>query len=223
MSDDNTTFIREVNEEMRSDAAKAFWARFRYVIIAGVIAIVAGTAAFRGWEYWQKTTAAKSGDAFLAALELARDGKADEALAGFKDLEATGHGSYPVLARMRAATVLVDKGDAAAAASAFASVYNDAGVPIAIREASRLRAGYLLVDAGSYDDVSAAVEVLAVPANPARHSAREALGFSAFKAGDLARAGEWFEAISADTEAPAGISTRATIMLDLIAGRGAAS
>jgi hypothetical protein len=51
-----------------------------------------------------------------------------------------------------------------------------------------LRAAYLLVDHGSYSDVSAEVEVLAVPGNPARHSAREALGLAAFKAGDLAKA-----------------------------------
>lgn len=223
MADDNSTFIREVNEDLRSDYMKALWKRFRFVIFGVAAAIVIFTAAFRGWEYWKETTAAKSGDAFLAALEQARSGQSDAALAAFKDLEATGFGSYPVLAQMRAATVLADKGDTAAAIAAFSAIGKDASQPDPIRDAARLRAGYLLVDAGSYADVSAEVEVLAVPGNPARHSAREALGIAAYKAGDLKQSAQWFGDIAADSETPRGIRSRAGLMLDLIAARGGAS
>jgi hypothetical protein len=86
-----------------------------------------------------------------------------------------------------------------------------------------LRAAYLLVDHGSYDEVSAQVEVLAVPGNPSRHSAREALGLSAFEAGDLERASQWFGEIVADNQTPAGVANRAGLILDLIAARGGAS
>lgn len=223
MSDDNSTFVREVNDDLRSDYFKALWARFRFVIIGAAIAIVVVTAGLRGWNYWQETTAAKSGDAFLAALELAREGNTEAALAGFQELEKTGHGSYPVLARMRAATVLADQGDAAAAVSAFSAIGKDASQPTAIRDAARIRAAYLLVDHGSYEDVSAEVEVLAVPGNAARHSAREALGLAAFKAGDLAKASEWFNEIINDTQTPRGVANRARVILDLIAARGGAS
>ncbi|WP_322988611.1 tetratricopeptide repeat protein [Hoeflea sp.] len=220
MSDDNSTFIREVNDDLRSDLMKSLWKRFRFVIVGAAVAIVAITAGLRGWEHWKETTAAESGDAFLAALEQARDGNADAALAGFQEIEKSGYGSYPVLAQMRAATVLADKGDTAAAISAFSSVAKDSSQPQAIRDAARLRAAYLLVDHGSYADISAEVEQLAVPGNPARHSAREALGTAAFKAGDLAKAAQWFGDIAADTQSPNGIATRAGIMLDLIAARG---
>lgn len=223
MSDDDSTFIREVNEELRSDALKAFWRRYRYLIFGLAFAIVAGTAATRGWQYWLDVTAARSGDRFLAALELARGDKADEALAAFTELEKDGHGDYPVLARLRAATVLATKGDKKAAADAFAVVAADSSAPKAIRDVARLRAGYLLVDIGSYDEVSAQVEVLAVPGNAARHSAREILGLAAYKAGDFTRANQWFQEIAGDDETPAALSGRATVMLDLIAARGGAA
>ncbi|MDP2119803.1 MAG: tetratricopeptide repeat protein [Hoeflea sp.] len=223
MADDNSTFIREVNDDIRSDYMKALWKRFRFVILGLAIGIVAVTAGLRGWEYWKETTAARSGDVFLAALEKARTGDADAALAEFQELEKTGYGSYPVLARMRAATVLADKGDAAAAIAAFSSIGRDASQPVAIRDAARLRAAYLLVDHGSYAEVSSEVEVLAVPGNPARHSARDALGIAAFKAGELQQASRWFEEIVADQEAPNGIQTRAGLMLDMIAAQGGAS
>ena len=223
MTDDNSTFIREVNEDLRSDYMKALWKRFRFVILAVAIGIVAVTAGLRGWQYWKETTAARSGDVFLAALEKARSGNTDAALTEFQELEKTGYGSYPVLAKMRAATVLADKGDAAAAIAAFSAIGKDVSQPVAIRDAARLRAAYLLIDNGSYADVSAEAEVLAVPGNPARHSAREALGISAYKAGDLKQAAQWFGDIAADNEAPNGIKTRAALMLEMIAAQGGAS
>ena len=62
-----------------------------------------------------------------------------------------------------------------------------------------------------------------MPANPARHSARDALGIAAFKAGELSQASQWFGEIAADNEAPNGIKTRAGLMLDMIAAQGGAS
>ena len=220
MSDDS--FIREVDEELRSDRMKSIWSRFGRVIIGIAVLIVVGTAAFRGYEYWQTTQASNSGDAFLAALNLARDGEQDQALAALRQLESDGYGSYSVLARMRAATVLADSGDFQAAISDFSTIGNDGSVPVALRDAARIRAGYLLVDHGSYEDVAAQVESLSGADNAMRHSAREALGLAAWNAGEAAKAQEWFDLIAGDNGVPAGLMQRTEMMLDLIAASGLA-
>ncbi|MNF17368.1 hypothetical protein D3C80_2208270 [compost metagenome] len=49
------------------------------------------------------------------------------------------------------------------------------------------------------------------------------LGLSAYKAGDFARAKEWFEQVVDDAEAPRNLSNRAQMLLDLIAASGKAS
>ena len=120
MSDDS--FIREVDEELRSDRMKSIWKRFGKYIIAFAVLVVAGTAGVRGYEYWQQTQASRSGDAFLAALNLAREGRQDEALAALRELEKSGYGSYAALARMRAATVLADTGEYEAAIADFSTI-----------------------------------------------------------------------------------------------------
>src|SRR6185437_9518423 len=104
MSDDS--FIREVNEQMRQDRARALWQRFGPVLIVAAILVVLGTAAFVVYEYWTERQASRSGDEFLQALTLANSGQNDEALAALKAMEADSYGAYPVLAHMRAATVL---------------------------------------------------------------------------------------------------------------------
>ncbi|TWG89598.1 hypothetical protein L598_000800000620 [Mesorhizobium sp. J18] len=221
MSDDG--FIREVNEEIRQDQMKALWWRYGPAAIVIAVLAVLGTAVYVGYDYWQQTRANRSGDAFSQALELANQGRSDEALAALEELQKTGHGAYPLLARMRAATVLADKGDYEGAVTAFDEVANDRSVPEAIRDVARMRAGLILVDHGSYEDVSSRVEELAVDTNPMRHTAREALGLAAWKAGRLKDAMNLFEQIENDAEAPANARQRAGTMTELIAGSTSSS
>ena len=213
------SFIREVNEELRSDQMRLIWKRFGRVLIGAAVLVVLGTIGKVGYDYWRDREASASGDQFLAALTLAREGKNEEALTALTNLEKDGFGSYPVLARMRAASLMAET-DAAGAVNAFSAIAKDSSVPQALRDAARLRAAYLLVDTGTYEQVSAEAEQLATPKDAMRHSAREVLGLSAYKHGDYARAKEWFEAILNDGEAPRNVANRAQMLLDLIAASG---
>jgi len=221
MSDDG--FFREVDQELRQDKAKALWDNYGPAAIGLAVLVVLGTAAYVGYDYFVSTRANRSGDAFSQALNLAHDGKNDEALAALDQLEKDGHGAYPVLARLRAATVLADKGDTDGAVQAFDAVSADNAVPVSIRDIARLRAGILLVDNGSYDDVAKRVEVLAVDTNPLRHSARELLGLAAWKEGRLSDAQKFFDQIGNDEAAPRNVRERANLMTELIRGSGTAS
>ena len=221
MSDDS--FIREVNEEIRREQAQALWDRFGPAILGIAILIVLATAAVVGYRYWDESRANRSGDAFSAALKLANDGKNDEAIAALDQLEKDGYGAYPLLARMRAATVKADKGDVDGAVKDFDGVAADNAIPAGIRDMARLRAALLLVDHGSFADVSSRVEALTADSNPLRHSAREALGLAAWKDGKSADALKLFDQISSDDGAPRNVRQRATLMSELIRGSGNAS
>jgi hypothetical protein len=221
MSDDS--FIREVNQELRQDQARALWDRFGPAGIAVAAAVVLGTAAYVGYDYWVSSKANASGDRFSQALTLAQGGNADEALTALKALETDGYGAYPLLARMRAATVMADKGDFAGAVAEFDKVSADTSIPQSIRDLARLRAGYILVDNGSYQDVSARVEVLAGDDNAFRHLAREALGLAAWTEGRSKDALVFFEQITDDEAAPRSARDRAAMLTELIRGSDAAS
>lgn len=221
MSDDS--FIREVEEELRSDRLKGIWDRFGPILIGAAILIVVATAGWRGYEYYVDSRASASGDRFLAALNLANDGKSDEALAALEALEGDGFGAYPVLARMRAATVLQEKGDSAGAVAAFDAVAADTSAPVAVRDIANIRAAFILVDSGTASDVAERAEALSSDDNPLRHAAREALGLAAWKEGRLADAKVLFQQIADDPAAPRNAQQRAAIMLDLITASGEVS
>lgn len=216
MSMSDESFFREVNEDLRAERMRGFWNRFGWMIITAVVLIILATAAFVAYEYWQDRRAARSGDAFLQALTLAREGETEQAMTALQELQETGVGAYPVLARMRGATLSAEAGNFGEAIDAFTAIGEDGSVPQALREAAKVRAAYLLVDHGSYEDVEAVVGDMATADHPMRHSAREALGLAAWEAGDVETAKARFEEIASDAAAVPGFSERAGVMLDLM-------
>lgn len=221
MSDNS--FFREVDQELRQDQAKALWERYGILAIGIALAVVLATVAWVSWDYWTQSRANASGDAYLQALSLASEGRTEEAQAALAALEADGYGAYPVLARMRGATLQAEAGNHAEAIAAFDSVAADTSVPVSIRDMARLRAALLLVDHGSYEDVATRVEALSVETSPLRHSAREALGLAAWKAGRTADAQTLFTQILEDDGAPQSLRRRAEMMSELIRGSETAS
>lgn len=221
MSDDS--FIREVNEEVRQDRYKALWWQYGLYIIGAVVLVILATAGYVAYEYWSTSRANSSGDAFARALELSDEGNTTEALSVLEELEDTGYGSYPVLARLRAASIQADGGNVDEAIANLDEVINDDSAPDVVREVARLRAGLLLVDHGSYADVAARVEPLTAEGNPMRHTAREALALAAWKEGERENALTLFGEIADDPEAPADVQQRAEMMSELISGSGSES
>ena len=68
MSDDS--FIREVDEELRSDRVQEFWDKYGKLVIGVAVAIVVVTGGYRFYEYYTGQQAAEAGDAFMEAVTL---------------------------------------------------------------------------------------------------------------------------------------------------------
>lgn len=208
--------IREVEEEVRREQLQKLWDRYGIYVIGIAVLVVASVAGYRGWEAWQASRSASAGDSYLSAINAATDGETDEAAALLSEVEATGVGSYPSLARLRAAGLLAEDGRTEEAVAAFEAVAADGGVDKTLRDIATLRSAFLLVDSAGYDEIKSRVEPHAGPEQAFRNFAREILGLSAYKSGDEAAAGTWFEAIAADPQAPRNTRARADLMLALM-------
>jgi hypothetical protein len=218
MSDDS--FIREVDDELRQDRLKAFWTKYRAVILAVAALVVLGTAALRGWQYWQESRAARGGDAFVAAVEQSAKGAGEDAIKALGEQARSAPGGYRVLADLRLAGELAARGDTAAALAAFDRIAADASADVAFRSVAALRAGMIAVDAEPYDKVKARLEPLAVAGGYFRHLAREMLGNAALKSGANDEAMKWFAAVADDSGAGSSARSRVGVMIDLLAGKG---
>ena len=111
----NDTFIREVNEEIRQERARAIWKRYGIVIIALVSLIILGTIGYVVWERMAAGRAAADGDRLIAAQELVSNGDFAGAEAALSALAEDGTAHYPVIARMHLAGAQLQAGDPTAA------------------------------------------------------------------------------------------------------------
>lgn len=211
--------FREVDEDLRHEQYKRLWDRFGPYVIGLAVLIVAVTAGWRLWEYWQLRSAQMTGDRFIAALETAETGDHSAAIATLQEIAADGSGQYPMLASFRAASERAASGDKEGAVAEFDAIAADGGTPDLVRAVARLRAALILVDTASVAELQDRIGDLAETGAPWRPSAREILGLAAWRTGDIETARKYYDEIAADQEKPADLQTRAQFMLALIRAR----
>lgn len=210
-------FIREVDEEYRRERIAAIWRRFGGLIVGLAILLVAAVGGWRYWQHVERGRAEAASGRYQDAVQFARDGKSAEAEKDLRALGADGPDGYRVLARIRLAAEQATA-DAAAGAKAFDALAADATVPGSFQDLARLRAAMIRLGTPEAEAGQKALEGIAAPTNPFRHTAREMLGLAALKRGDYEGAGRWFDAIAADRATPSGLRGRLEIYSALVAG-----
>jgi len=218
MSDDS--FIREVNEELRQERARALWGRFGPLLIGFAIILVLATGLYQGYSFWQSKKSARIGDEFLQALQLADAKDFSTAVETLAKVEKTGFGGYPALAKLRAASLEQQQGNNEKALQAYDAIAKDHSIPLILQKIAKVRAAFILVDDGTLADVEQRVKDLATDIDPMRFAAREALGMAEWKSGNNEQAVHYFTQIKQDQSAQSSSTMRAQLMLDLIASSG---
>jgi hypothetical protein len=205
----------EVDEEVRRDQLKKLWDRYSLYIIALMILIIAGVGGWRGYQYVEAQKAAEAGAAFDKAVELAEANKHAEAEAAFADLVAKAPSGYRVLARLRLAAEVASR-DAPAAAKMYDEIAADRSVGVAEQDLARIRAAQLQLETASYANMKERLEAAAAPGATFRHTARELLALSAWRANDAAATRQWLEVIANDGETPPSLRSRAEALQALL-------
>jgi len=198
----------EVDEEVRRDQLKKLWDQYSIYIIAGAFLIIAGVGGWRGYQYLEAQKAAEAGAAFDKAVELSEQNKHAEAEAAFNDLAAKAPWGYRMLARMRAAAEVATR-DPQAAAKMYDDIAADRSIGAEQQDLAKVRAAGLLLEKSTYPNMLARLEASAAPGATFRHTARELLALSAWRANDAAAARKWLDLIAGDGETPPSLRSRA--------------
>ena len=214
---ENNEFIREVDEDYRRDQIAKIWKRYNGLIITLAVLFVAGVGGYNYWRHAERIRAEAASERFDAANRLAKDGKVEEADRDFAAIRTEGPAGYALLARFRLAAETA-KRDAGAGAEAYDTLAADSGLGDGLRDLARLRAALLRLDGADATAALTSLQGLAAPTGTFRHTAREMLGLTALKRGDIEGAARWFDQISADSETPQGLRQRVEVYEALVAG-----
>ena len=205
----------EVDEEVRREQLKKLWDQYSIYIIAAAILIVAAVGGWRGYQYLEAQKAAAAGAAFDAAIELSDQNKHAEAEAAFDKIAATAPSGYRMLARLRAAAEVANR-DPKAGAKMYDEIAADRSVGTEQQDLARIRAAGLLLDSDSYPNMLQRLEAATKPDATFRHTARELLALSAWRANDTTAARQWLDMIANDGETPSGLRSRAEALQALL-------
>ena len=205
----------EVDEDVRRDQLKKLWDQYSIYIVAGAFLIIAAVGGWRGYQYLEAKKAAEAGAAFDKAVELSEQNKHAEAEAAFNDLAAKAPSGYRMLARMRAAAELATR-DPQAAAKMYDDIAADRSIGAEQQDLAKVRAAGLLLEKSTYPNMLARLEASAAPGATFRHTARELLALSAWRANDTAATRQWLDMIANDGATPPGLRSRAEALAALL-------
>jgi hypothetical protein len=205
----------EVDEDVRRDQLKKLWDQYSIYIVAGALLIIAAVGGWRGYEYLEAKKAAEAGAAFDRASELSEQNKHAEAEAAFTDLAAKSPSGYRMLARLRAAAEVANR-DSQAAVKLYDEMAADRSIGVSEQDLAKVRAAGLLLETSSYPNMLARLEPATAPAATFRHTARELLALSAWRANDTAAARQWLDLIANDGETPPSLRSRAEALQALL-------
>lgn len=207
--------FHEVDEDIRRERLHRLWDRYGLYFIGLAVLLVAAVGGYRAYIHFETRKAAESGAAYEAANVLSEGGKHQEAAEAFASIAKDSTPGYRALARLREGGELAGR-DAKAAVAIFDQVAGDASVPASLRDLAAIRSGYLLLDTAPFGELQQRLEPLTAQNRTFRHSARELLALSAWRANDAGAARRWSEMIVNDAETPGTIRQRVEMLLALL-------
>ncbi|TWA68018.1 hypothetical protein FBZ82_106140 [Azospirillum brasilense] len=206
--------FREVDEDLRRDRMERVFKRYGGIMLAAALAVVAATGGTVAWRNWQQSQKESETTALAAALSQAAQGpdKGVEALAAFAGKADPG---MAALAQLNAAALLAREGKTAEAVAVYDKLSGTAGAAPVYRELAALLSVMHQLDSGDPAQLQARLQPLTADANPWRFSAREMSAVLAARAGDKDKARTLFQQLADDSQAPAGVRSRASDLATL--------
>jgi len=203
------TFFREVDENLRRDRMETFFTRFGKWIALAILLLLAAVA---GWLYWQhRQTQAREAqsEVLTQALTDLSEGREAGVKAKLDGLAAKAGDGYRGAALLTEASAAQVRNDRAAALAGFKAVAADSGLPQTMRDAALIRQTAIEYDALPPATVIERLKTLAVAGNPWFGSAGEMVAIAYLRTNRPQDAGRIFAAIARDETAPASLRARA--------------
>ncbi|HMN36663.1 MAG TPA: tetratricopeptide repeat protein [Hyphomicrobium sp.] len=213
MADDGDSLLREVDEELRRERMEKLWQRYNGLIIGAAVLIIAGVAGYKFLETRRITAVHTAGAEFNAAVELANQNKTEDAVKAFEHIAQTAPRGFASLAKLHIAGAYVKDGKTAEAVAAYDALAADPSADQLLKSFARLQAASLRMGEADFTEMQNRLNSLTGDSSPYKVSARELLGFAAYKAGKLEEARKLLEPLLIDPNATRAIQDRIKIVM----------
>ena len=170
----------DLEEQEQLDSFKAFWEKYRSIIMGLVTAVLFVFAAYNGWQWWKNSQATEAGKLYETMMSSLEKGNKAQSMQAADDLQKQFAGtSYAPMASLIAAKLAADAGDAAKSQGYLRWVAEKAAND-GYKALGKLRLATALMDEGSPKSLAEADAIL---------KGKPTLGFEPLW---LERRGDWY-------------------------------
>ena len=207
-------FIKEVDEDIKEEKRVKLWKKLIPYVISFSLTIILFTSGFVFWKNYTRNSNQTLGDDFTAAVDLANENDTDAALLALDRIVDKGSDGYATIAKMKKASLLIDKGLSDEGLSIYLDLERNA-VDQSFRDIATIL--YVL---NSMDKI--APETLLKKIEPLENSkvwqssALELKAFIFLKNNNKKLAKETFQSILNLKTSPSSLSTRARNMVEYL-------
>ncbi len=207
-------FIKEVDEDIKEEKRIKLWKKLIPYVISFSLTIILFTSGFVFWKNYTTNSNQTLGDDFTAAVDLANEDDTDAALLALDRIVDKGSDGYATIAKMKKASLLIDKGLSDEGLSIYLDLERNA-VDQSFRDIATIL--YVL---NSMDKI--APETLLKKIEPLENSkvwqssALELKAFIFLKNNNKKLAKETFQSILNLKTSPSSLSTRARNMVEYL-------
>ena len=207
-------FIKEVDEDIKEEKRIKLWKKLIPYVISFSLTIILFTSGFVFWKNYTRNSNQTLGDDFTAAVDLAKENDTDAALLALDRIVDKGSDGYATIAKMKKASLLIDKGLSDEGLSIYLDLERNA-VDQSFRDIATIL--YVL---NSMDKI--APETLLKKIEPLENSkvwqssALELKAFIFLKNNNKKLAKETFQSILNLKTSPSSLSTRARNMVEYL-------
>ena len=228
MSNNFEQFINEVESDLRQEKFEALWKKYGKTAIICFVTIIALSAGFNLWQYYQTKQRDIISGQFSAAQELMFSKNMGDALAAMENIAKASHRTYSTLAKFNIATILrqpTGHQDLARAEKIYQEIMDDSKSEHLLRELATISLVSLRLDTLKEDKVEEFEKLLKLLNNcekngdPYRHLALELHGMIELRKNDFAKAAEIFTKIAQDEKTPKDLRLRAQMVTQNIASK----
>jgi predicted negative regulator of RcsB-dependent stress response len=170
----------DLEEQEQLDSLKAFWEKYRSLIMGLVTAVLFVFAAYNGWQWWKNSQATEAGKLYETMMSSLEKGNKAQSMQAADDLQKQFAGtSYAPMASLIAAKLAADAGDAAKS-QAYLRWVAEKAANDGYKALGKLRLATALMDEGSAKSLAEADAIL---------KGKPTLGFEPLW---LERRGDWY-------------------------------
>ena len=206
--EDNQTFLREVDENLRRDRMREFGTKYGGWLVVAVVLFLAASGGFIWWQQHKVQQSEKQVQQLAEIFKNIGAGAPGNAPQQLDELAANGSKAVRASALFTRAALAIQDNDLKLAIAKYGEIAGDSSLPQPYRDAALIRQTALEFDSLQPQQVISRLEPLTKPGTPWFGSAGEMTALALIKQGQKAQAAQLFAAIAKDTSVPESIRGR---------------